>query len=122
MVPAPRVPDGLTVTPSPFWKQAGTEAPRISYRINGVADLIWLSAKEARALETALVVERALLSPSTGIIDSHGFMPALRCDAEAQGTVIAFETPVLAGRAVLRLSRRDMSRHSPDAASDDRFW
>ena len=57
-----------------------------------------------------------------GIIDSHRFMPALRCDAEAQGTVIAFETPVLAGRAVLRLSRRDMSRHSPDAASVDRLW
>ncbi|HSV01238.1 MAG TPA: NAD(P)/FAD-dependent oxidoreductase [Roseiarcus sp.] len=63
---------------------------------NGVADLIWLSAKEARALEPALVVDRALLSPSTGIIDSHAFMLALRSDAEANGAMIAFETPVLA--------------------------
>ena len=66
---------------------------------NSVVDLIWLSGKEARALEPALVVERALLSPSTGIVDSHAFMLALRGDAEAHGAMIAFETPVLAGRA-----------------------
>jgi L-2-hydroxyglutarate oxidase LhgO len=69
---------------------------------NGVADLLWLSGKEARALEPALVAERALLSPSTGIIDSHAFMLALRGDAEAHGAMIAFETPVLAGRAAER--------------------
>ena len=69
---------------------------------NGVADLAWLSGKEARALEPALVAERALLSPSTGIIDSHAFMLALRGDAEANGAVIAFETPVVAMRAVER--------------------
>jgi L-2-hydroxyglutarate oxidase LhgO len=66
---------------------------------NGVVDLTWLSGKEARALEPALVAERALLSPSTGIIDSHAFMLALRGDAEAHGAMFAFETPVLAGRA-----------------------
>ena len=69
---------------------------------NGVADLIWLSGKEARALEPALVAERALLSPSTGIIDTHAFMLALSGDAEAHGAMIAFETPVLAGRAAER--------------------
>jgi L-2-hydroxyglutarate oxidase LhgO len=66
---------------------------------NGVTDLIWLGGKEAGALEPALVVERALLSPSTGIVDSHAFMLALRGDAEAHGAMIAFETPVLTGRA-----------------------
>jgi L-2-hydroxyglutarate oxidase LhgO len=40
-----------------------------------------------------------LLSPSTGIIDIHAFMLALRGDAEAHGAMFAFETPVLAGRA-----------------------
>ena len=69
---------------------------------NGVADLVWLSASEARALEPALVAERALLSPSTGIIDSHAFMLALRGDAEAHGAAIAFGTPVLGGRAAER--------------------
>jgi L-2-hydroxyglutarate oxidase LhgO len=66
---------------------------------NGVTDLVWLSGEEARALEPALVAERALLSPSTGIIDSHALMLALRGDAEAHGAMIAFETPVLTGRA-----------------------
>jgi L-2-hydroxyglutarate oxidase LhgO len=69
---------------------------------NGVTDLIWLSGKEARALEPALVAERALLSPSTGIIDSYAFMLALRGDAEAHGAMIAFETPILTGRAAER--------------------
>jgi L-2-hydroxyglutarate oxidase LhgO len=69
---------------------------------NGVADLIWLSGKEARALEPALIAEQALLSPSTGIVDSHALMLALRGDAEAHGAMIAFETPVLAGRAAER--------------------
>ena len=66
---------------------------------NGVGDLVWLSGRQARALEPALVAERALLSPSTGVIDSHAFMLALSGDAEAHGAMIAFETPVLGGRA-----------------------
>jgi L-2-hydroxyglutarate oxidase LhgO len=66
---------------------------------NGVTDLIWLSGEDARSLEPALVAHRALLSPSTGIVDSHALMLALRGDAEAHGAMIAFETPVLAGQA-----------------------
>jgi L-2-hydroxyglutarate oxidase LhgO len=77
-------------------------ALRAQAEANGVADLMWLSGEEARALEPALVAHRALLSPSTGIVDSHAFMLALRGDAEAHGAMIAFETPVLTGRAVER--------------------
>ena len=44
---------------------------------NGVHDLRQISAAEARALEPELQCEAALLSPSTGIVDSHGFMLAL---------------------------------------------
>ena len=66
---------------------------------NGVTDLVWLTGHEARALEPALKAERALLSPSTGIIDAHAYMLALRGDAEVHGAMIALETPVLAGRA-----------------------
>ena len=65
---------------------------------NGVNDLVWLSGAEARALEPALVCQRALLSPSTGIIDSHALMLALRGDAEAHGAMIALRTPVVSGR------------------------
>jgi len=80
---------------------------------NGVTDLIWLSGGEARALEPALVAERALLSPSTGVIDSHAFMLALRGDAEAHGAMMAFETPVLAGRAAERGLIVETGGHSP---------
>jgi len=36
VLPAPRVPDGLTITPSPFRKQAGTEAPADLIPDNGI--------------------------------------------------------------------------------------
>ncbi len=66
---------------------------------NGVHDLVWLDREAARALEPALKAERALLSPSTGIIDSHAYMLALLGDAESRGAALALETPVVAGRA-----------------------
>ncbi|MGO9008123.1 MAG: NAD(P)/FAD-dependent oxidoreductase [Beijerinckiaceae bacterium] len=62
---------------------------------NGVDDLQALSAEEAKKLEPALACEAALLSPSTGIIDSHHYMMALRSDAEAKGATLVFAAPVL---------------------------
>jgi L-2-hydroxyglutarate oxidase LhgO len=67
---------------------------------NGVDDLRMLSGTEARALEPALNCDAALLSPSTGIIDSHAYMLALRGDAEEAGAACAFHTPLLHARAV----------------------
>jgi L-2-hydroxyglutarate oxidase LhgO len=63
---------------------------------NGVQDLQWLSAAQARALEPELSAHLALLSPSTGIIDSHALMLCLRGEAEAAGAMLAFDSPVLA--------------------------
>lgn len=65
---------------------------------NGVGDLRFVDRAELAALEPEIVGVRALLSPSTGIIDSHGFMLALQGDAEAAGTMVAFESPLLGGR------------------------
>jgi len=67
-------------------------------RANGVVDLRWLTAAEAAVMEPALGCVAALLSPSTGIIDSHGFMLALQGDFEAAGGTIALQTPVRRGR------------------------
>lgn len=64
---------------------------------NGVADLAWLDAAAARALEPALACAAALASPSTGIVDSHGLMLALLGDAEAAGASLALASPVLGG-------------------------
>ncbi len=68
-------------------------------RANGVADLRWLARDEARALEPQLRCARALLSPSTGIVDSHGLMLALLGDAEGAGTMLALRSPVLCAAA-----------------------
>ena len=68
---------------------------------NGVGDMQTLSGDAARALEPALNCDAALLSPSTGIIDSHGYMLALRGDAEAAGAAFAFHTPLQRARAAV---------------------
>src|SRR6188768_4166209 len=64
---------------------------------NGVHDLEWLEAKDIAALEPAVKAVRGLLSPSTGIIDSHSFMSALRRDAVTAGAEIVTSSPVLGG-------------------------
>jgi L-2-hydroxyglutarate oxidase LhgO len=67
---------------------------------NGVSDLTPLSRQEAQALEPEIECVGALLSPSTGIIDSHAFMLALQGDAEHAGAVFAFFSRVARARVV----------------------
>lgn len=62
---------------------------------NGCDDLSMISGEEAMRMEPALSCVGALLSPSTGILDSHAYMLALQGDAEAAGTMFAFHTPFL---------------------------
>ena len=64
---------------------------------NGVDDLRLLSQAEALALEPALQAAGALLSPSSGIVDSHGLMMALLTDAERAGATLALASPVTGG-------------------------
>lgn len=66
-------------------------------RANGVDDLRRLTAAEAMDMEPAVNCVAALLSPSTGIVDSHGLMLALRGDLEHDGGVIACNSPVRRG-------------------------
>ena len=66
---------------------------------NGVEDLRPLTAAEARALEPQLSASAALLSPSTGIVDSHGLMLALQGEAEAHGAALALKSPLLRAEA-----------------------
>lgn len=65
---------------------------------NGVDDLERLDASAVAGLEPALRARAALLSPSTGIVDSHGLMLAYRGEAEDHGAMIAFNAPVLSGQ------------------------
>jgi len=66
---------------------------------NDVADLQWLDAGAALRLEPRLHCMAALLSPNTGIIDSHGLMRALCLEAETAGASVVLKSPVLGGRA-----------------------
>jgi len=70
------------------------DAIQASSEANGVTDLRRLSTAEALAMEPNLNCVGALLSPSTGIVDSHGYMLALQGDAEACGAMIAFGSKV----------------------------
>lgn len=66
---------------------------------NGVDDLQRLDRAAVAALEPALDAHAAVLSPSTGIVDSHGLMLSLLGDAEAHGAMMALNSPVLSGRS-----------------------
>lgn len=65
---------------------------------NGVDDLAMLDHAQAIALEPQLRCRTALLSPSTGIVDSHSLMLSLLADAQRAGATAVFHTPVLGGR------------------------
>ncbi|HEX6142537.1 MAG TPA: NAD(P)/FAD-dependent oxidoreductase, partial [Geminicoccaceae bacterium] len=65
---------------------------------NGVTDLSWLEPDQVREMEPEVSCVRALLSPSTGIIDSHSLMLAFQGDAEDHGAMLAFNAPLLGGR------------------------
>jgi L-2-hydroxyglutarate oxidase LhgO len=67
-------------------------------RANGVEDVELLSRSQALELEPELSCTGALLSPSTGILDSHAFMLSLLGDAQANGAAIAFGSSVSGGR------------------------
>lgn len=87
---------------------------------NGVDDLVALSAEEVRALEPAVVAVSGILSPSTGILDSHALMRALKADLEAAGGTVVFGARVAGGLVggdgiVLEVAGREASRVRCDA-------
>jgi L-2-hydroxyglutarate oxidase LhgO len=82
-------------------------------RMNGVPDMKVLREGEALALEPALSCVGALLSPSTGIIDSHAYMLSLRGDAEAAGALFAFRAPLLRAAAANGRLTLDVGGEAP---------
>jgi L-2-hydroxyglutarate oxidase LhgO len=69
-------------------------ATQAKAQANGVDDLQWLSRAQAQALEPALECQAALLSPSTGIVDSHALMLSLQADIENAGGQVVLNAPV----------------------------
>ena len=64
---------------------------------NQVNDLRIITGAEAIALEPKLYCTAALLSPSTGIIDSHALMLSLLGDAEHHGATLALQSEFIRG-------------------------
>lgn len=62
-------------------------------RTNDVEGMAILTAAQARALEPELRCDAALLSPESGVFDSHGYMLALQGEIEAAGGAVALSTP-----------------------------
>ena len=65
---------------------------------NGVSDLSIISAEKAAGYEPGLRSFGAILSPSSGIVDSHGLMLALLGEVESHGGALALSSPVTGGR------------------------
>jgi L-2-hydroxyglutarate oxidase LhgO len=65
---------------------------------NGAGDLVFVAPDDLHRMEPALAAVAALLSPSTGIIDSHALMLSYQGEAEASGAMTVFRAPVEGGR------------------------
>ncbi len=64
----------------------------------GVDDLDLIDRATITMLEPEVDAVAAILSPSTGIIDSHAFMLSLQGDIENAGGLLAFHAPVVGVR------------------------
>lgn len=88
---------------------------------NGVGDLPWLTPLEVAEMEPAVRCVAALLSPSTGIVDSHALMLSFQGEAEALGAMIAFHAPVAGARVEDDGIVVDVGGASPMALKADRL-
>ena len=70
-------------------QEARLQALRDQAVINGVDDLKPLSCEDVANLEPEIRCRAGLLSPSTGIVDSHNLMLSLQGDLEAAGGSVA---------------------------------
>src|SRR5262245_4493577 len=61
---------------------------------NGVDDVVALSGADVKALEPEVSCVAALLSPSTGVIDSHAYMVALEGHIRAGSGSVVLNTEV----------------------------
>lgn len=83
---------------------APQDAPRLAALAeraarNGV-ELTPLTRADLARLEPELRAAAGLLSPHTGILDTHAFMASLEADALAAGAAFAYRTPMESGRAL----------------------
>ena len=83
----------------------------------GVRDLRRISGREARAMEPQLDCVGAILSPSTGVVDSHGLMLALQGEAQAHGAQFAFNAEIDGGE----ITKQGVEIEVRDRGGGERF-
>ena len=83
----------LTFAPNEGERRRLEELAEHAFAAGADEGLAWLEGAEVAAIEPALACAAALLSPSSGIIDSHAYMLSLLGDAEDQGAVLARLSP-----------------------------
>ena len=66
-------------------------------RASGVCDLRQMTRAEVGELEPEIEAVAALLSPSTGIVDSHALLESLLGDLQRAGGTLVCRSPVLGG-------------------------
>lgn len=96
---------------------AALEGIRAKAEAAGVDDLRLIPADEAQALEPELACKAALLSPSTGIVDSHALMLSLLGQAEQAGALLSLGTRV----AGVSATAQGFEVTSEDSSSGERF-
>jgi L-2-hydroxyglutarate oxidase LhgO len=67
---------------------------------NQVPDIKMISGSQAKTLEPQLRCEAALLSGSTGVVDSHGLMLSLLGGFEDAGGMVAYQSPLLSAKPI----------------------
>lgn len=75
-------------------ERAQLQALKVKAEENDVMDLQWIEKKQLVELEPAVRAEVALLSPSTGILDSHSYMQNLLHLAQNSGVQFSPRTRV----------------------------
>ncbi|XP_022847854.1 L-2-hydroxyglutarate dehydrogenase, mitochondrial isoform X2 [Olea europaea var. sylvestris] len=64
---------------------------------NGVEGLKLMEGHEATRMEPELQCLKALLSPASGIVDTHSLMLSMMGEAESHGTTFSYNTTVIGG-------------------------
>ena len=67
---------------------------------NQVPEIKMITGEQARTMEPELNCVAAVLSASTGIVDSHGFMLSLLGGFEDAGGMIAYQSPLISAKPV----------------------
>jgi L-2-hydroxyglutarate oxidase LhgO len=69
-------------------------------KMNGVHDLQLLTKEQVAEYEPCVTCTGGVLSPSTGIVNSHAFMTSLLAEAEEYGATLALQCKVQGGQVL----------------------